>query len=360
MRQRQPFFKASRQTWYWQDPRTNRQINLGPDEAEAWARFYELVGTSAELSADLKAGFVVDVLARFLEWCEGTSSKGTFDFYSRPLKSFAKHVGTKLRLSDLKPYHVSQWIRETHGNPGDNYRYNLIRAVKRPFIWAKSEGYLTVDPLATVKRGRQTPRQTYLEPEQWDRLMAVVKAGPFRNFLVALRATGARPQEVRKVEARHFDQINNCWVLPPKEGKGGRERVIHLNDAAGAALSLTKQLATLHPTGPLFRNTRGGKWTRRTVNRYFNRLRESGKIDFPCSCYSVRHTYCTDSLVAGLDIQTVATQLGHTDLRCVSRIYQKLHKKTAFLKEKQAQATAGVNLDLAPPTAPDTSTAAPS
>jgi len=356
MRQRQPFYKASRKTWYWQEPRTGRQINLGPDEAAAWAKFYELVGTKAELTADLRAGYVVDVLARFLEWCESTRSPRTFEFYSIPLRDFAQHIGPKLRLADLRPHHVTNWLRESYGNPGENYRYNLLRAVKRPFLWAVGEGYLAADPLATVKRGRQTPRQTYLEPEHWDRLMAVVPAGAFREFLIALRATGARPEEIRTVEAKHFDQINECWVLPASIAKGGRERVIHLSDAAGAALALTKRLAVEHPTGPLFRNSRGGKWTRRTVNRYFERLREQKKITFPVSCYSIRHTYATDALVAGLDIQTVATQLGHSDLRMVSTIYQKLHKKTAFLKEKQTQATAGINLDLTP-TAPDTSPA---
>jgi integrase len=210
-------------------------------------------------------------------------------------------------------------------------------------------GYIHIDPLASVSRGQQIPRQLYLEPEQWVELMRLVKPGPFRDFLILLRATGARPQEVRKVEARHFDRKNECWRFPPEEAKMGLdERIVHLNDAAGVALKLTQRQVLEYPEGPIFRNNYGKPWTKNSLRLRFRWLqrRKKNKLSFKVSCYVIRHTYATDALAAGLDIQTVATQMGHRDLRTLSKVYQHLKRKEKFLKEAQVRATAGVPLSL--------------
>ncbi len=56
--------------------------------------------------------------------------------------------------------------------------------------------------------------------------------------------------------------------------------------------------------------------------------------------------YATDALAAGVDVQTVATQMGHRDLSMLSKVYQHLQRKGQFLKDAQAKATAGVWLEV--------------
>ena len=349
MRRPKPFFKKSHHSWYVE--LDGRQINLGPEEEAAWDQYDQLMANRPVDGAALVQPnvLVIDLVRKFLKWQEAHGSPRTYDFYFEPLDSFTRHLGLNKRLRNLKPYHVQEWLDENYPKICQNYRYRLVRALKRPFLWAKRQGYIKIDPLEAVSRGRQVFRSVYLEPEQWNELLTLVKTGPFRDFLILLRATGARPQEVRKVEARHFDRKNECWRFPIEEAKMEREeRIIHLNDAAGVALALTRRQAIKYPEGPLFRNTRGKPWTKNSLRLHFRRLRQrkENNLSFAVSCRVIRHTYATDALVAGLDIQTVATQMGHRDLRMLSLVYQHLQKKKKFLKDAQARATAGVTLSL--------------
>jgi len=54
----------------------------------------------------------------------------------------------------------------------DNYRHNLIRAVKAAFNWAVKEDYLEITPLKKLTSPSTRPRDAYLMPEEWDKLIA--------------------------------------------------------------------------------------------------------------------------------------------------------------------------------------------
>jgi integrase len=51
-------------------------------------------------------------------------------------------------------------------------------------------------------------RETPVTPEEFEKLMEVVKDTPFRDLLIAAWDSGARPIELRQVEARHCDFTN--------------------------------------------------------------------------------------------------------------------------------------------------------
>ena len=150
-----------------------------------------------------------------------------------------------------------------------------------------------------------------------------------------MRETGCRPQEIRRVEARHFDRAGRCWVFPRLESKGKREpRIVHLSDNA---FDLCQRLALKYPEGPLFRNGKGKPWKTETLDYRFHRL--SQKLGFRVTPYCVRHTFATDCITRGLDLQTIATLMGHTDLKMLSKAYQHLGRRSDHLKEALRKAT---------------------
>jgi integrase len=349
MRQPKPYFKKSHNAWYANIGPGKRPVRLAKgreNEAIAWEEYHKLMAGRQPASPNCT---VVDLAQRFLDHHKSNSKPATVAFYFRALDSFTQYVGSCLKVSELKPYHVQQWIDREHstvkraekvgdgyvthdtGKPtGNGYRRNLIRAVKACFRWAEDQEYIDRSPLRKVKMPPARPRgdEAYLMPEQWGKLIGAVKDQPLHDLLTVMKETGCRPQEVRTVEARHFDREGCCWVFPKEEPKGQHEqRVVHLTDRAFA---ICQRLALKYPRGPIFRNRDGNPWTTQGLDYRCYRLRK--KLGFPITPYSVRHTFATDAILRGVDLQTIATLMGHCDLTMLSRIYQHVRKRSDHLK----------------------------
>ncbi|HVX10003.1 MAG TPA: site-specific integrase [Pirellulales bacterium] len=321
MRQPKPFFRKQTQSWYVQIGK--RQHNLGRDEKEAWAKYHELM-SSTPAPAD-ETTLIGDLLGRFLEWTKLHRKPATFTWYAEYVNSFGQFVGSR-PAAEIKPHHVTRWL-DFHGWK-DTTRCCAIRAIKRAFNWAVEEGYLDASPVRKVKRGKPKRRETIISAEQWQAILAEVPDTAFRDLLTFARETGARPQEARAIEARHLDLAAGLILLPANEAKGERPRPIYLNDAA---LPLVARLAEEHPTGPLFQNTRGKRWTKNAVTLRWRRLRRKIGIE-GATMYALRHSFATDALMNGVDSIVVAELMGHADQTMVARTYQHLAKNPEFLR----------------------------
>ena len=152
-----------------------------------------------------------------------------------------------------------------------------------------------------------------------------------------MRLTGARPQEARMLEARHFQR--GQIVFPRLESKGKkRERIIRL---PGEALAIVQRLMEKYPDGPLFRTRKGLAWTRDSLA---GRCRKLGKV---CNVpqlvpYSCRITYATEAVIAGLDSLVLMKLMGHTSTRMLEAVYAKHGQRNDFMLGQAEKAIAGV------------------
>ena len=211
----------------------------------------------------------------------------------------------------------------------------MASCILRVFNWAVDEQLLTHSPLASFKKAPKTPRDTYLMPEEWDVLLAKIKDTEFLDFLWVVRLTGCRPLEARAVEAQHVYAAQRCWILPKGLSKGEKdERHVLLDDAA---LAICQRWAEKFPEGPIFRNTKDMPWTKDAINSRFQRLKV--KLPFHCSAYTMRHTFATDPLEAGVGEATVAALMGHKDKTQVLKTYQHVAKRADHLREGLKKAT---------------------
>jgi len=338
-RQPRPHFKKSHKAWYLN--LNGRQIRLASEEEgkeKAMDVYYQVMAGRLPPQQDQ---YAATILYRFLQSHEN-SPASTRRFYTRPVRSFIDYIGPALRVSDLQPYHVENWLAERHrvkrlkgGKPTDKetsstYRHNLVRAVKSGFQWAEDKGYIARSPVRKVKVPPQYARgdDAYLEPEQW-KLVLACDDPDLLDLLVVMYETGCRPQEVRRVESRHFDRNSKCWVFPVEESKGKREkRVVLLSDRA---FEICQRLALKHPDGTLFRNRRGNPWTATALDRECSKL--SRELGFRVTPYMIRHTFATRKILEGVDLVTIATLMGHVDLKMLMRIYQHIRRRGEHLRK---------------------------
>ena len=104
---------------------------------------------------------------------------------------------------------------------------------------------------------------------------------------------------------------------------------------------LLRILAQRRLNEKLISNDKGELWKKGTVGQRIRWLRRTLQLDEKTVAYAYRHTFATNSLLAGNDLATVAALLGHTDASMVARLYGHLdqHKDPLI---SAAQRTAAV------------------
>jgi integrase len=112
--------------------------------------------------------------------------------------------------------------------------------------------------------------------------------------------------------------------------KTGEPRYVVLTSEIAA---MTRRLIARHPNGPIFRNRRGKKRTRNAVRIRFRNLRKKFPQLKGVVTYSLRGTFATTVLEAGVPEATAAALLGHSNTDTLHRFYSKLSSRVNHLQD---------------------------
>ena len=247
-----PYFRKQRQVWAVQIG--GRQISLGTDRKEAFAEYHRLMASEGRpvVASKVTAHELCDL---FLDHVQRHKAAATYEWYKNFLQSFSDHQG-RVEAKKVLPLHVSAWL-DAHESWGQSTRRGAITAVKRCWAWATEEGRLAANPLAKIRRPKQT-RRVGITEEGSAAILATMPPGPLRDFIDAMIATGCRPGELVSVESRTVDLKRSVMTV---KGKAGVRDVVLTAQAA----ELIARMVKLHPEGKLFRNTRGNPWNRNSL-----------------------------------------------------------------------------------------------
>ena len=107
--------------------------------------------------------------------------------------------------------------------------------------------------------------------------------------------------------------------LPPAlriVGKGGKERIVPVIDAARSAVEHYRTLCPYpcEADDPLFRAVRGGKLAPRAVQKVTEKARMQLGLPATATPHALRHSFATHLLAAGGDLRTIQELLGHASL----------------------------------------------
>ncbi len=229
-------------------------------------------------------------------------------------------------------------------------------AVRQFYRFALGEGWRADDPsrrLDAPRQGRSLPRT--LSRDEVERLLLAAgardRAGGVRLLaLVELAyASGLRVSELLalRVEAVRRDP---SWLIV--RGKGGKERLAPLNDAARNAVKawLLIRDARPEPDKPrapdsvwLFPSTgASGHLTPRRFAQMLDEAAVAASIDpGRVSPHVLRHAFATHLLEGGADLRVVQTLLGHADIAttqiythvATDRLSQVVHQRHPLAKD---------------------------
>ena len=158
-----------------------------------------------------------------------------------------------------------------------------------------------------------------------------------RAILELLYSSGIRVSELVGLNADHPDmELGIVKVL----GKRRKERIVPVGSKAIEALSAyLKERGAVDGKAPLFVNSRGGRFTARSVERVVKKYAKRSGIFRKISPHSLRHTFATHLLDSGADIREIQEMLGHASLSTTQRythltlgklmeVYDKAHPRS--------------------------------
>lgn len=285
------------------------------------------------------------VIRKFMTWAEGCLSPSTISAYRHQLRKWQSRVPNKV-VNRLRPIDLTAWAKSWHE----------AQAIIRVLNWAANDARLIRhNPLQAVRKPGRGLRRRILTPQQMELL--VRKSSPAaRAFLVGLRETLGRPQEIR---AATWDQLqpdtpgmpldralaSGRALIVQTEFKDCRRRrdqtrprVLLVSVCLGKLLLHMAKMSDAR-TGEIFRNTRGRPWTRNAVRIMMRRLRKRCKM-LPdargenVTAYTFRHSLATWAAAAGVVDRTLADLLGHVETRTTTRY---LHLQVSHLRKAMAK-----------------------
>lgn len=200
-----------------------------------------------------------------------------------------------------------------------------LSCLRQFFAWALRESRVDVNPMLDI----EGPRRSRLLPgtlttAQVDALLAAPNTdSPLGRrdhaILETLYATGMRVSELTGLTSAG---LNLGRGVVRVRGKGGRERLVPLGEAALQALQdwLTVRPRFKPREELLFVSKSGRALSRQAVWARIRELAIRAGIDGPVYPHRLRHSFATHLLDNGADLRVVQLLLGHADL-ATTQIY---------------------------------------
>jgi integrase/recombinase XerD len=276
------------------------------------------------------------LLDRFLEMmsAERGAAKNTLDAYSRDLAGYLAFLhAANATIDGAGSAGIEAYLAEleAHGMARTTAARRLS-AVRQFHKFLHGEGLAKENPAAIIESPRSgRPLPKIVSAADVEALLAAaggraarlegrarLKAARLQCLLELLYASGLRVSELVSLKAK--DAVADTQFLTIR-GKGGRERLVPVSEAARSAMAAWLKLRP--PNSPWLFPTHGsaGHLTRQHFALDLKSLaREAGLDAGRLSPHVLRHAFASHLLAGGADLRAVQQMLGHADI-ATTQIY---------------------------------------
>jgi integrase/recombinase XerD len=274
-------------------------------------------------------------------------SPRTVETYVRHVVHFAGHFGRspeQLGAEEIRLYQL-HLLEQRHASWSVfNQAVSALRFLYRQTLHAPFD--VTMIPYG--KKPRVLP--AVLSRAEVSQLLALVAQPVERLILQTTYACGLRASEVLGLRVADID--SSRMLLGVRHGKGGKDRQVPLSPALLTALRGHWQQR--RPTTWLFPGqTPTGQRSLGALQRVCRRAVVAAGFTKKVSLHTLRHSYATHLLEAGVDLVTIQRLLGHNDLQTTARYLHVTAPRLAGLPGLLENLPATAAAIVAPPPAPE-------
>lgn len=287
------------------------------------------------------------VKSEFLKWANAALAMATVAAYKHQLDKIPPRI-LKKKVSSVRPIDLTAWANTWHEG----------QAFVRLLNWARDEAKLIrVNPLTRCRLASRGQRKRILARAALQRIMRTGKPAS-RHFMLALRETLARPQEIRAAAFEHLqsEDIDMPILEALQAGRAlivqhefkdrrrrhdtTRPRVLLISRRLGRLIvRIARQRGTW--AGPIFLNNRGRAWSKNAVRCLFRRIRRRLRLAADTNgenivAYTFRHSLATYAASKGVHGRTLADLLGHVETRTTDRY---VHLQVGHLRDAMSRFT---------------------
>lgn len=264
----------------------------------------------------------------------GGSKPRTVEIYSSNIRNHIKPAMGAVKLADLHPHMVQQFINGITGLSPASIRL-VCKILHMALEKAVELDYIPKNPAARCVLPKAERKEIYpLSDEQSAALLNAAKGGDLENLVAVALFTGCRLSELLGLtwDAIDFEggtiSINKQLtptkmrkdIGPFSSPKNGNPRTITAAPAVFSSLKQQKRrsMELQLRAGPLWDNAYnlvftledGSPFNQQSVDHRFRRLLAAAGLE-GVRFHDLRHTYAVNALRAGDDIKTVQGNLGH-------------------------------------------------
>jgi site-specific recombinase XerD len=247
----------------------------------------------------------------------------TIDTYIGRVAQFARHFGrcpSQLGPDDVRTFQLHLLQRRVSWSC-----FNQTVCALR-FLYGTTLGRPEQLPFIPYgKRPKTLPM--VLSPSEVLQLLEAAPSGRDRVLLQVAYSCGLRLSELLHLQVTDIDSAR--MVIRVRQGKGRKDRLVPLAPRLLDELRAYWRLE--RPPWWLFPGQKSGQpLSNGNVQRMFQHVARRAGLSKRCSMHTLRHSYATHLLEAGVDLLTLKALLGHTSLQTTAHY---LHVSTQRLQQ---------------------------
>lgn len=241
---------------------------------------------------------------------DGKSDKTVYQ-YRGQLERFSEFIEMPLTKTDV--YNIRLYLASKKDSGLTDVSVENIRSVLSAFFsWMYLEEIIDKNPCTRVNpiKCRVKLQRPFSEVEM-DRLRTYCKNPKERAIIELLVTSGLRVSELAALDVSDLDFAEKAVRV--RNGKGGKDRITYMNDVACIHIKSYLEYSKNNGSSALFYNKNHERIRSGGIRHILKELGKRAGVD-NVHPHRFRHTFASNLVARGMDIQQVQRLLGHSNI----------------------------------------------